>query len=381
MKKVLIISRRMDIGGVEISLLNFLKSFDFSRFEITLLLQEAKGALLDRVPKQVTIKEMHFKGDEYLKLVQLDMKLPIIKELKFKIIAAKCKKTNSDNAFFYKALDYCQADLSEYDLAIDYHGYGYFTTIFMMNKVKAKKYITFIHDDKMDWMANIKSIQERIDYYFCVSKSCADHMKKEFPELSSKIRIFYNIIDENRIKHLANCKQEEIPNNVENVLITVGRLEWQKGYDFLLKVASELKKDINFKWYIIGSGSWKNRIQQQIKASQLEEYVYLLGSKTNPYPYVKRADVYVQTSRHEGYGIAICEARVLCKPIISTDLPCVREQIKDGMGGILSQFDVNIFEKNIFKVLKNKALQQMISAYHAKHPVNTLTQMKIFDTL
>lgn len=344
MKKILVLSRRMDIGGVEISLLNFLKSFDYEQFEVTLLLQEKKGALLERIPQEVIVKEMKFHGDEYLKLVQLDMKLPLLKEIKFKLLAAKCKKKKSDNPFFYEALNYCCADLEEYDLAIDYHGYGYFTTIFMLNRVKARKYATFIHDDKIDWMANIKSIRSKIDYYFCVSKACADHIVKDFPELFGKTEIFYNIVDVDNIVARSKEVQTEIGCDEKNVLVTVGRLEWQKGYDFLLDVAEQLKSMIDFKWYIVGTGSWRERLETDIREKGLSNNVFLLGAKENPYPYIKRADVYVQTSRHEGYGLAVCEARVLGKPIVSTDLPCIREQMSKN-SGCLCAFDKEQFAK------------------------------------
>ena len=126
MKKIIVLSRRMDIGGVETSLINFLKCFDCEKYEVTLLLQEKKGTLLHSVPDAVKIIEMKFDSVEYLKLVQLDMVLPTLKEMQFKLIAAKCKleKDKNDNPFLYKALEHCSAELDDcYDLAIDYHGF------------------------------------------------------------------------------------------------------------------------------------------------------------------------------------------------------------------------------------------------------------------
>ena len=361
MKKIIVLSRRMDIGGVETSLINFLKCFDCEKYEVTLLLQEKKGTLLHSVPDAVKIIEMKFDSVEYLKLVQLDMVLPTLKEMQFKLIAAKCKleKDKNDNPFLYKALEHCSAELDDcYDLAIDYHGYGYFTTIFMINAIKANKYATFIHDDKFDWMDNIKSIRNDIDYYFCVSKACGEHLVDLYPDLKSKTQVFYNIVDADLIKTKAQEVQNDIPENAENVIVTVGRLEWQKGYDFLLDVAYELKKKIDFSWYIIGDGSWRERIENDIKDKALQDNVFLLGAKENPYPYIKRADVYAQTSRHEGYGLAICEALVLKKTVISTDLPCIEEQIKHGINGFLVRSDVTEFFEQIQEVLINNPFKK-----------------------
>lgn len=362
MKKIIVLSRRMDIGGVETSLINFLKCFDCEKYEVTLLLQEKKGTLLHSVPDAVKIIEMKFDSVEYLKLVQLDMVLPTLKEMQFKLIAAKCKleKDKNDNPFLYKALEHCSAELEDcYDLAIDYHGYGYFTTIFMINSIKANKYATFIHDDKFDWMDNIKSIKNDIDYYFCVSKACAEHLVALYPDLKSKIQVFYNVVDADSIKVKAQEVQNDIPYNAENVIVTVGRLEWQKGYDFLLDVAYELKKKIEFSWYIIGDGSWRDRIEKEIKDKDLQDNVFLLGAKENPYPYIKRADVYAQTSRHEGYGLAICEAKILCKPIISTDLHCVREQIENQVNGELVKMNVEEFLDRLEILIHNFDLREL----------------------
>jgi len=382
MKKIIVLSRRMDIGGVETSLINFLKCFDCEKYEVTLLLQEKKGTLLHSVPDAVKIIEMKFDSVEYLKLVQLDMVLPTLKEMQFKLIAAKCKleKDKNDNPFLYKALEHCSAELDDcYDLAIDYHGYGYFTTIFMINAIKANKYATFIHDDKFDWMDNIKSIRNDIDYYFCVSKACGEHLVDLYPDLKSKTQVFYNIVDADLIKTKAQEVQNDIPYNAENVIVTVGRLEWQKGYDFLLDVAYELKKKIQFSWYIIGEGSWRDRIEKDIKDKDLQYNVFLLGAKENPYPYIKRADVYAQTSRHEGYGLAICEAKILCKLIISTDLPCIREQIENHVNGELVKMNVGEFSKRLEIQLKSSDLRLYIENLYKEKKVGFESFMSIIE--
>ena len=135
--------------------------------------------------------------------------------------------------------------------------------------------------------------------------------------------------------------------------MTIGRLEYQKGYDLLIDIAKELDKS-QFTWYIIGTGGLYHKIQEKIIESGLQDNIILLGMKLNPYPYLKQCDIYIQPSRHEGYGIAIAEARCLNKPIIATNLACIREQIKDKETGVLCEFNKNDFVNNIRELVNSK---------------------------
>ena len=65
----------------------------------------------------------------------------------------------------------------------------------------------------------------------------------------------------------------------------------------------------------------------------------IIGVKSNPYPYFKCCDIYVQTSRHEGYATTVSEAKVFCKPIITTDVSGAKEQIRTGENGFITSFD------------------------------------------
>lgn len=113
-------------------------------------------------------------------------------------------------------------------------------------------------------------------------------------------------------------------------IVTVGRLTEQKGYDIAVKAANILKKKkIDFAWYAIGGGRDEEKLKKLVEEYHLENQFVFLGRKDNPYPYMKHCDLYVQPSRHEGYVITLVEARALCLPIVSSDIPSAREQIQD----------------------------------------------------
>ncbi len=385
MKKIAVITRKLDIGGVEISLLNFLKNLDSNKYDVTLILTEYSGVLLNRVPSHVKIKAIQFDGPEYLKLTELDKKLPFLQEMKFKFILRRCQilRRHTDQPLYYEAMLHSRLEGDiHYDLAIDYHGYGYFTTIFMCHKIKAGKYITFIHDDKLDFMENIRSLTDKIDHFFCVSEACRNHMREDFSILVPKLKVFYNIVDVEGILKKADDPQNDIPDNQKNVLVTVGRLEWQKGYDIALNASKMLlDRGVDFHWYIVGEGSWYEKLQRVIRENGLSANVVMLGASGNPYPYIKRADVYIQTSRHEGYGLAVCEAKVLCKPIVSTDLPCIREQIIHCQNGILCSHDAKDVAESIERLLNDKILRENLIQELTTNGICFENQMEMLEAI
>lgn len=228
-------------------------------------------------------------------------------------------------------------------------------TNYIIDIINAKKKVTFIHDENIDWIYKIKDVFPKFDYYMCVSNSCKKILEEKYSYTKGKTVICRNIVDKEKVVKLSEVKCKEIFNpNIINFL-TIGRLEYQKGYDLLLDVAEKLKqKNINFKWYIIGGGSLKSELELDIERRNLNDKVILCGIQKNPYNYLKECDYYVQTSRHEGYGIAIAEARILKKIVISTDIECVREQINNGENGILCKFEADDFLEKIIHLIKDK---------------------------
>ena len=348
MKKIIIISKKMESGGTEVSLLNTIKELRKHDVQITLGLLKKEGVYLEKIPKEVNVFEIFNDQEKYFN--KIDIKSLKVFEF-FKIIFGKILRKMSYPLFYKYLLKQKLNENNEvYDLAIDYHGYGYFGTPYIIEKVKAKKKVTFIHDEKIDWLNKVENWFGKFDKIFCVSESCKNKVLLQYSYLENKLDIFRNIVDEEKILEDAKENIEGLSNKIN--ILTIGRLEYQKGYDLLIKVANRLDKN-KFTWYIIGEGSLKNKIQEDIEKNNLQQNVVLLGMKINPYPYMKLSDIYVQPSRHEGYGIAIAEARCLNKPIIATNLECIREQITDNITGKLCEFNDEDFANSITELILN----------------------------
>lgn len=209
-----------------------------------------------------------------------------------------------------------------------FYGYGYFLTGYMAEKIKAKKKATWLHDEDFVWFRNVKKYADKFDRIFAASEAVKNSFIQRFPELKEKTEVFYNAIDTNLIieKSLCPC-DERLTGNF--IILTVGRLHNQKGYDIAIKTARLLKAaGVPFKWYAIGAGKEKEKLEKLIEKCGVKDCFFLLGRRDNPYVYMRQCDLYVQPSRHEGYVITLVEARTLGLPIVASDIPSSRGSVK-----------------------------------------------------
>ena len=206
--------------------------------------------------------------------------------------------------------------------------------------VKAAKKALLFHDSSIHWLEYVVSYLDYYDRFYCVSDAVYDRLASMFPEKRDRMEILHNFIDADEIRR----KSEEIADisdfTGEFRILTIARLEYQKGIDIAIRAAELLKKrGIPFKWYVIGDGRERKKLSVMIRAKGLSDSFILLGIRQNPYPYLKACDLFALTSRFEGYPVTLIEARALCVPILAPDMPCIREQITDGLNGMLTEAD------------------------------------------
>lgn len=352
MKKILLLMTDMECGGVQTSLINFIKELKKYDVEITLLLDYAEGVWFERLPKDIQIEQIKYSCEGVHKLIWPHHRVSFIQDIIYHILVHLVdrfgKKDTGRNKRYSFLLKHIKPIEEQYDIAIDYHGYGAITTVVLARKVDAKYKAVFIHDENMDCMREAETDLELMNEFLSVSKSCKEIFEEKFPEYRKKSSYFPNIIDKEMILQKAKDPCDLVKNPKGLTLVTVGRVMKQKGYDFAVKVASELKcRGIDFKWFCIGEGFLMDEIQSLIQENQLEEEFIMLGRKDNPYPYMKLADIYVQTSYHEGFGLAIAEALILGCVVLSTNIECVAEQITNGENGVLEEMDVIKFADDI----------------------------------
>lgn len=194
-----------------------------------------------------------------------------------------------------------------------------------------------------------------------VSDILKNKLRQQWPDLSIKMYTIYDIINPNIVRSLAQKEITETFPHTSLSLLTVGRLVKPKGYDLLLQAASILKnRNIQFTWYIIGEGPEKTFIEHEIQINDLTDYVFLLGLKENPFPYMKACDIYVQTSKFEGFGMTIAEAKILNKPIISTNYPVIYNILQDKVNGLIVDMTGEALANGIQSLSRNQNLKEFL---------------------
>lgn len=364
MENILFVIDSLNCGGAEKSLLSLLNNIDYSRYKIDILLFKRGGELEKFLSPKVNI----LNSPEYFRYIGGYINnISKMEKLKFKAYRMKTsinlrlnnisQKTKHSEQVVYGSINrILKAGEKKYDVAIAY-SQG-FPTYFVSEKVKARKKLAWINCDYVKTKYDKEIDNEfyaNIDSIITVSKFAYDSISNMKYGYKEKLKIVLDIVDPTLIKNLS-LKEDAVELKTDEFnILTVGRLATVKGYDLAVNTAKLLKKSgYSFKWYVIGEGPERYEIEKDIKEKKLENEFILLGTQTNPYPYMRACNLYVQTSRKEGFGLAVMEAKILKSLIITTDFDTATELIENNKDGyIVSKNEVDIYNA-IVNVMTNE---------------------------
>ncbi|MGL4973497.1 MAG: glycosyltransferase, partial [Culicoidibacterales bacterium] len=247
----------------------------------------------------------------------------------------------------------------DYDIAIAYAGPMDLISYYVTHKIKAEKKVQWVHFDvtKIGFDAQYAAkLYQPFDKIYVVSSEGRAKFIDLLPKFANKTEVMHNLISTKKIQQLAQ-KNQGFTDEFSGVrIVTVGRLSHEKGQDLIMPVVAKLKRDgYNIRWYVIGEGNLRSTCEALIAQYNIETECILLGSQKNPYPYMKQADLYVQTSRHEGYCITLAEAKALQKPIVTTNFTGASEHVTDETIGLICEQTSESLVATIEKTLKNQA--------------------------
>lgn len=391
-KKILFMVSSMNIGGVEKSLLSLLAVIPKEKYEITILTLDKKGGFLEYIPNNVKLIEAEW--FKYIKPIIMDSPQNIIKRyiknyeflkiLSFIYSYFKTKKTNDRYIYYKHVLKSIPECKEKYDVAIAYAGPTEIIDAYISHKVKSEKKIAWVHFDISKHKINKKlynNLYERFNKIFAVSNECKKKLDEIMPAVRNKSEVLLNIVSENLINEMSESNIDFDDNYKGIKIITVGRLSKEKGQDLAIKALAKLKKDrYDVKWYCIGEGNSRQEFEQLIKEYNLENDFLLLGATSNPYPYIKNADIYVQTSRHEGYCLTLAEAKVLNKPIVTTNFIGAYEQIKNNENGFIVSCNENDLADAIRNLIDEKKFCSKFSKKLREEKIDTTNEVnKLLD--
>lgn len=385
--RILFVINTLGQAGAETALLSLLQTLarekGETRYEISLYVLTGQGEMASRLPADVRLLNKKYreesvltaKGRKYLKKTVLKAMFTrgtVVKLFPY-LVKNTCamlgkKRLLPDKLLWRVLSDGGMVLPEEYDLAVSYLEGG--AAYFVADHVKAAKKAAFIHVDyeKAGYTRALdKDCYLAFDKIFTVSDEVREAFLKAYPELPDKTEVFHNILNKEEIVRRAE-EGEGFTDDFHGIrLLSVGRLTAQKAFEVSVDAMKRLKDaGKNVRWYVLGEGDQRKKLQEQIDALGLTEDFILYGAVNNPYPFMKQADIYVHASRFEGKSIAIQEAQILGKPMVVSDSSGNREQVCHGKDGLMCGLTPESLAENIMLLLEDEALRRKLGAAAAK---------------
>lgn len=369
MKKIAFFVQWMLCAGVENALITLSDRLVKSGNDVTIYVIQEKGEFLNKIPEGVNLKAIPMEervrktipvGGTTVTVRECIREKQYLRALNFLV---KHKLSETEFAELNINLEDIPNLNEQYDIVVNFHMHSPFLVWYLSERVNAKIKYTWIHNDFETTGYNISKLKQYlmcVNHFFAVSNQLSKEFINIFPEFKEKTTVAFNIVPREEIEKKADeYYPEEYKDNKELKLLTVGRLEEQKGYDIAIETCARLKRDgLKCKWYVLGEGTQRKTLEEKIQKENIQDIFKLLGVRMNPYPYFKNCDIYVQTSKHEGYVTTVTEAKILNKPIMTTDVSGAKEQLNNGVNGSIAEINAESVYTKLKELMESKELRQ-----------------------
>lgn len=351
-KTILFVINTFSRAGAETALLELLRQLDPEQYDVSLFVLTAQGEMIPEIPPHVHVLNTVFDSTSVLskegkrKLSKLALRSLCRRATGIRLFPyllsnfrdmLKRKSVASDKLLWRVLSDGAPRWETQYDLAVAYLEGG--STYYVADHVHAAKKAAFVHIDyaKAGYTRKLdRECYRKFDKIFTVSDEVKQHFQEFYPEHAEKLDVFHNILNVAEIR-----RKSLFPGGFTDAysgtrILTIGRLAAQKALEVSID-ALKLLRDAggDFRWYVLGEGDQRSKLEQKISALGLEQDFLLCGAVDNPYPYLAQTDLYVHASRFEGKSIAVQEAQILECSILASDCSGNLENITDGVDGRL----------------------------------------------
>ena len=385
MKSVLFIVSNLESGGVSKSIVSLLNTIDRQRYNISLLVLNPAGLFMELLPSDIRVITN-------LDMVALSMKgagvWALLRRGRISLALGHIVRMGLscvNRAWAGWWLSRLMPALEDnFDVAVDYNGQH--QLYYMVDKVRAKRKITFFHSDYDKWdyyrLMDTRYFP-KVDNIFTVSQYCVDSLKRNFPQAADRVACMENISNAALIRSMSELEVDDMVADVP-IILTIGHICRGKGADMAIRAASILKREgVQFKWYFLGQNSLDMDYESLIERCRVQDRVCFLGLRANPYPYLKRSTIYVHPSLFEGRSIALDEAKLLCKPIVVTNFSTVKDQFQDRVNGSICEMSPESVAESVAELLANEPLRQSYTKYLQSHCIDNCSEVdklcKLFD--
>lgn len=362
-QKLLIAVHQMNMGGVQKSLLCALRALDYNRYDVTLYVRKNRCDLLEQADPRVNRIIVNNDKTRYYRkprAVFLFLLYRVAELLHLDYLSPKRKLETyvADRQMQYEKKHYFSDDI-RYDVAISYIQGP--TAQFVEKYIPAKKKIVFFHGSTDENHALHEEIFPRFDKIVAVNSGCRDILKSLYPAVAERIDYIENYVDAAAVRKAAEAY--EIDRKAKPiVLCSCGRFTPVKGFDLAVEAAKLLKEQgFDFIWYFVGDGEQRPNIETQINNGDLTEMIQITGILQNPYPYYAGCDIYVQPSREEAQPLAIIEAQILGRPVVTTATVGGKNLIKEEETGLLAPITPEGVAAKIAALIENEPLRARIA--------------------
>ena len=400
----------MKNNGITTSAINLLDNIDYHKYDVTILTNNTKNkeilSNLNKVNKNVRI--ILRKGPFLTDIVDYYKNTFVKNRGLYTFIEKSLYPREAFKREFYKIFG-----ISKFDHVIDFSGYSMFWPNILLG-TESKKKLIYLHSDiKSDMERKVKgrrphylnlkgvvTLYDYFDHIVSVSEETKKINVKNFskPATISKFTSAMNTINLNKIYHLMNDTNDLFINNNKKVLVSslnneiqtipfadedykivsMGRLSPEKGFDILIDSFKEVvEQRPSAKLYILGEGPLRAALTKQINNLNLEDNVFLVGQKSNPFNIMKNCDLFVLTSHYEGQSMVLLEALTLNLSVLASNIPANRYVLNNGEYGMLVDNDIENVSEGILKFI-----DQQTPEYQKFDPhVHNDTAMKEFYSL
>lgn len=371
MKKILFVIHAMGYGGAERALVNLLCELPKDKYQVDLLLFQRRGNFLAQLPAWVNVLET----PPELKALYGPLKkagMLALPKLWGKLGSMIFRRTRKERAawrwqhVFRRRIPPLAP---HYDVAVAFTGSE--IQYFIADCVSADKRVVFIHNDYRTAGYSAKDDElyfAKMDKIVSISRRCVEVLEETFPQYRERMLYLENITSSALVKQRAQAFFPPEYPKARNIILSVGRLNEQKGFDMAIDAAAILhQRGMEFCWFVVGEGPLRQELQKQIDARGMNKCFILLGARDNPYPYMAHCSVLVQSSRFEGKSVVLDEAKMLGVPIVATAYPTVGDQLINGREGLVTEMSARGIAEGVQKMLEDAALREQNVSYLMAH--------------
>lgn len=377
--KLLFVIDSLRMGGAEKSLVTLLNLLPVADWDIEVMRMADGGELQPLLPPGLRLSQVALHAPGLTGRVRY-----FAARAAMRIRRLISRRPGHPNDLFWRFMRHSvPPHKGEYDVAIAYQ--QGFPTAYVATRVNARRKIAWVNADVAgagyDAQFNMPFYRQ-MHTIVTVSDTLRALFTERYPSLASRVTAIRDIVDPDAVHRLAQGPSPyPAPLDGTMRLLTVARMEHIKGLDLAIGAARLLRDSgLRFHWHFLGDGREHAALQALIDRHSLNGYVTLHGTVTNPYPWMRGCDIYIQPSRHEGYGIAIVEAMILQRPVIATDFPVAHDHI-DGLNGLIAPISPEGIAEAVTR-LSDPDRRQAISARLSdtlKHDSSSIT--KVLDLL